>query len=1121
MATNYDSFFAEEESKILGKNSKSKNTTSNNYDSFFAEEEKKILKSKSSSDKSKLTKTTKTSDASNKKQIKVMSSDENYKATIDATKKDPKNPILKTIKDVTIDPYAKGMSYLQNKTKIGRVVSKIAQSAGKTAGGPVVVETTLKSKLANKTAEKVGNVLGFGFNPSGVGTGISAINSLYDMTANLGTKTASKVSSNVASKVLSKTGNEKLAKVAQNVVAKGTKEAIRQAPIGAVGNVMNSVLNGNTSGSELASSAISGYVGGAGFGGVAGSLGGALAKKKLPNVGESLKGSKNPNAPKLSDALKTVQELENAKKAVSSIESKLTKASEKAKTTGNTTQSQRHIESLQNSLKQNQEIINKNQSTIDNLDLNKMNLDTENIDLTPKNSDALSKIALNGVNSENFKNRWGAGQYTTDLVRNISRTFGEKAPQVKTLTVDMLNKAKGESVKFQRNVLNDLNENVVKGLGIKKNSEISADVQNYGEGLISIDNLKAKYPDKWEDIVKADEWFRNFYDTVIGRINETRKMLYPNNPDKLIQTRKDYYRHLQEITTGGPIQLFKSIRNILKADQNIDPSLEGISEFLVPKSKYASIAQKRENGPYNPDAVAGILNYLPQAAQAIHLDPFIGLFEKMGNNLATLGKETNLPVNSTVDYMKTFAQDLAGKTNPVMDRLVIKLFGRKPVAITNLLSSQLRKSQVMGNIGSALSQLANIPNGIASAKQYSLAGAKRTMQDIADYYRGKPTVADESALLNERFLGEKFASFENGVFKNADKAAGYLMSSADKIGTRFIWNSLYEKGLALGEKNPIQYADDQTLLAIGGRGVGETPIAYKSNFINLALPFQLEVNNTMRKIGDFRREQDLSGFITMMVASHMLNKGYETVMGRSIGPDMFKDIEDASKDGLTPVERGGRIVGGILSNTPGGQYVGSIYPQYGTKFPFTDYKLPTREKIFGQNDPTRFGTGLPIVNALQNPKNSIYALLPTGGMQVRKTVEGYKALKKGYVENDGKLSYPIERTPSNIAKSLLFGPTATKEAQSYFDLNTTPFGKKQTKELLSSNNLKSAYVNKMIERKLKPINAELNKIYDEIPLTTENGQFVQKPNANQQKKIKELQSKLEKVKNEISQSFYK
>lgn len=674
------------------------------------------------------------------------------------------------------------------------------------------------------------------------------------------------------------------------------------------------------------------------------------------------------------------------------------------------------------------------------------------IDTYKENS---KKNLLDGISAKDLKDIGGFKAYTSDVYRNFQDVFKNHFNTIKKRLLDPFDKAKGELIDLQHKWANKLNNEVVKGLGIKKDSPDSALVQQYGEGKITLNELKAKAPNQWQNIVSADKWFRKAYDELLTQVNKVRKQIYGENTDKIVPKRGDYYRHFKELNG------LEGFKNLFDTPAGIDPNLVGVSDFTQPNSKFAGFMQKRGNGKYKNDAVGGFLNYLPAATYAIKIDPFIPAFKKLAKELEQQTGDTK-HLNTFIEYLRDFSRDLAGKTN-IIDRPFQKVFGRKTFQVLHKLNSRVKSNVVLGNASSALAQIANVPQGIAFAKHYSIKGMYDTLRS---------TVAENKAIKQSNFIKERyghsiFNQFDTKALHNVKNFAGWMLEASDKIGTAFIWNSAYEKGLAKGVENPIKYADDATRKLVAGRGIGEVPLAQKSKIVQLIAPFQLEVANLWRVQKDFMNAKDFGGLITLYLASYLLNKGISNVRGSGVTFDPIKAIQDAfTEKNLTPLEKGGRLAGEVLSNLPLGQTLSNFYPEYGTK------TLPTRKQLFGNNDPNRYGSGLLIAKGAQDPFFKV--LPPFGGNQLEKTFKVLRDLhNKGvYNKDKSKLKYPVLPTAGNESKGLLFGPGAFKETQNYYDNKLSPLGTNQTKqyEQLKKIGKGSQFYNQVIK------NRDINKL---------------------------------------------
>lgn len=702
--------------------------------------------------------------------------------------------------------------------------------------------------------------------------------------------------------------------------------------------------------------------------------------------------------------------------------------------------------------------------------------------------------------------------YTSDVYRIFSDVFGKEAGDSLLRNFD---EAKASNIDMQTNLVNRLKNEVINGLGIKKGSKESKLVMNYGEGKITLEELQRQSPDKWQNIVKADQWFRNEYDNLIEQINAVKKQIYPNaeaniakvdaqiadvkadktlSPTerndllkqlnskreevmrgKLIPHRQDYYRHFQELADG-----IQGLKNIFDSPANISTSLIGTSEFTKPKSKWESFAQKRLGDKTVEDAVGGFLNYIPAASYAVHIDPQIAWFRNLEKYIKDTTAETH-NADTFIGFLDKYASDLAGKTNPA-DRFIQDIIpgGRKTFQVLNWLNNRVKANVVLGKASSAVAQLANIPSGIAFAKQYSLEGLARSMSSI--FKESKPM--QESKFLKERFGGQHgnlYSQFDHGIIKDAKKAAVWLMETSDKVGTTFIWNSAYAKGLGQHVADPIRYADNVTRNLVAGRGIGEVPLIQKSKLFQLVAPFQLEVANLWHVQKDFIKAKDFGGLIALYLLNYGFNNAMQQINGNRVVFDPINAIKQAATEkDITPLQRVGRVAGEFFSNIPLGQTAAAIYPDNGIG------NWPSRKQFFGSNDPTRFGSGLLATKGIQDPLYKV--ILPFGGDQLKKTIQGIQDLQNGGHISNGKLSYPISNTLPNKIKLPLFGPSASSEAQDYYNNNRRPLSEQQTQQVLKSPDPITAYNKLMLQRSLSTLDEEIKAAKNNKALTDDKRQ---------------------------------
>jgi hypothetical protein len=678
-----------------------------------------------------------------------------------------------------------------------------------------------------------------------------------------------------------------------------------------------------------------------------------------------------------------------------------------------------------------------------------------------------------------------------------------------------LDAAKSNHVNNLEQRTNDLFEKVVKGLGIDKGSKESALVQDYGEktlaknflkkrGIdpskvseqelnnINLIQLKKIRPNDWQKIIEADKYIGTDYKKMIGEVNTTAKQIYPNNPDKIVPERKDYYHHFTDLKG------FEGFKNLIKNSSSIDPHLAGVSPHTRPNSKWQAFKQMRGNGAYTSDAVGGYLKYLQAASHSTHIDPMVKVLRQSAEQIATATEGTK-NLNNLKTALEVHADNLAGKTNPVDRLFQDHVIGRKLMQGVNLVNSHIKKNMILGNLGSALGQVGNVPLTMGKAKQFAPQGLMDTLGYTANHLLGGEKnlslPINKSQFLKERFSSKYFTRFDNGLLKKPEKMAVWLLETADKAGTHFAWNSMYRKGLAKGVADPIKFADTETRHIIAGRGVGEVPIAQKAKVTQLVAPFTLEVGNQWKVLGKQMSEKDFAGVVTFLAASYGLNE----VMHKLKGSDVSYNPVGAVVDGYDKTKgaslgklkgAGASLLGETVGNIPGGNYIPQLL---GMASP------TTKQAFFGNRSPDRFGTGLGVASTVFKPgvdlvggrgvkqagKDLLPLAFPFGGNQIKKTVGGIEALAKGgSYDSKGNLQYPVNsNNKGDLLHSLLVGPTTTASGQDYYNNNRKPLSAKQTLQYQNAPNKQDYYNNLIHQRQINSIQTKIKDLQKDRKLT--------------------------------------
>jgi hypothetical protein len=625
----------------------------------------------------------------------------------------------------------------------------------------------------------------------------------------------------------------------------------------------------------------------------------------------------------------------------------------------------------------------------------------------------------------------------SNLDRNFAKVYGDQYPEMYKSYVKPLYDSAGQ---YAKDTIADSQQiwDIVDQTGIKPGSPEAKAVMQFGEGKLSLEEIQSKYPDNWQGIVDADKGFRAYYDTKLQQVNDVIKQIYPDTwEEHVIPYRQDYYRHMWDYQTG-----WAGLQNILSNPASINPELIGASDYTQPKMKFLSFALKREGAKgFVEDPFTAAINYDKASNYAINVDPQIAKFRSLASDLADATNDASDnpgATNNFIQYLRRFSDDLAGKTSPY-DRSAQEMLGRNVYRGIDWLNSRVKANTVMMNASSSLSQLANVPAGMAdSGLENSATGFSQWVKQLFNGVQEDDPIA-QSNFLTERYGDSAFDKFDTGMLKDVKKFANWMLTAPDEAGTKIIWNAEYAKALQNGEENAIDFADNATRNTVAGRGIGGVPLLQKARMTQMIAPFQVELNNSWLQMKDWVDEKQFGKIALYFALTHVFNAGYKAAFGRPVLFDPIQGIVDTVKE-KAPL----RLPGEVLGNLPFGQTAAQIYPQYGFKIPLTNIATPPKAKVFG-NAPVRFGSSPLAISGLQDPLFKV--LPPFGGGQIQKTLEGLKAYGEGAVKSpSGAVKFPIEQTPANLIRSLLFGQYATPAAQNYFDTNATPLGVNQSQQ---------------------------------------------------------------------------
>lgn len=481
---------------------------------------------------------------------------------------------------------------------------------------------------------------------------------------------------------------------------------------------------------------------------------------------------------------------------------------------------------------------------------------------------------------------------------------------------------------------------------------------------------------------------------------------------------------------------------------------------------------------------------LKQRIDAIMMNPFLNP-DEANEQVANLTKEGRYGLSNFVDELDEYTNLLAGKKSR-LDRGMEKLMGRKFYNVMKKFESRVGANMVAANVGSALTNFIPITQAWS---QVSTADVLRGMWDTLKNYKTADGLDSASTFINNR---SGYGRLAMSTMDKVSAGAGWLMESVDTFTTGSVVRARYYQNLRRGmsETSAMQEADQFASGVMADRSKGSTPTLYSARnpLVKLFTQFQLEVNNELSWIfKDMAQEERKKGVAALakamfkfLIGAWIYNEFYESIVGRRAALDPLDIINDTVGDftgyqlpntvqaavsgkwDFTKEKPGTyqaikNLEGNIISEFPGTQALTILGVDEALGLDIDSGRIAVASAIpnlgniekalLAKNeDMAPAKKAQTIGNELMKP--GLYLATPFGGGQIRKAYQGATAAARGgsyTVDNEGRdiLQYPVYNdNPADRAKSwaqaLLFGKTATEEAQSWVESGFKSLSAKET-----------------------------------------------------------------------------
>lgn len=632
------------------------------------------------------------------------------------------------------------------------------------------------------------------------------------------------------------------------------------------------------------------------------------------------------------------------------------------------------------------------------------------------------------------------------------------------------------------------------------------------------------WPEQLERINKGIAELRQLLEEMWPMLNEARiKEGY--DPIGYIP---NYFPHAKLNDPKDPLQKTASLFGIDLTDSELPMDIAGRTEDFKPRTPWSGNVLQRKGKATDYDALRIFDQYIEGTSNIIyHTDDISNVralsdymrysfseesvrkqideiyknkslsIEDRDKKIAEIYKQNaeNHKLQNYVQNLDEYANQLAGKKSSI-DRAAEKnIFGRKFYKAVNAVENRVAGNMVAGNIGSALTNIIPITQGL---------GRTRTTSQLKGL--GEALLYMKNGEMDELTKRSTFLATRGGTertYKNwlqrLETKGGKAnplqwMEAADTFATQAVWRARYHNNLkdGMGELAAIKEADTFARNLFGGRSKGSMPTIFNSKVLKPLTMFQLEVNNQYRNlIKDIPHEEKtiyrkMRSYMGIVIGAYMFNDAYEKITGRRSAFDPFgmanEAYGDATGEGMRNTwdilgdaikgdgvqlteQREKKIPSAVIQgvtdeladNTP---FVGGLF--------FDGGRIPLKSAVphpvkgamhfaDAMRGEERWGKALQEINKEAISPLATYMMLPIAGGQVNKTMKGLNMMRKGgsYTQtNEGeRLQFAVDQDKkTNWAQAALFGKWAVPEAQAHMEKNRT-LNEKSTeiyKELLQT-----------------------------------------------------------------------
>lgn len=611
-----------------------------------------------------------------------------------------------------------------------------------------------------------------------------------------------------------------------------------------------------------------------------------------------------------------------------------------------------------------------------------------------------------------------------------------------------------------------------------------------------VDDLWAKSPglDK-EKITAAVEEFRKIYDELFSLMNQVRI----RNGYEPVDYRHGYFPHFDDAKGESLLgRAFKAadmkdvpLKDRLAAlvgkglDVNTEvnalpTSISGLTHTFKPGIRWVGNIMQRQGFDTTFDAVQGFDRYIEGVSDVIYHTDDIQRLRALASQIRYRTSEPGIQaqvdeiradsrltdeqkdeavrkkqeegryeLSNYVNNIEEYTNLLANKRSAA-DRGIEFFAGRDFYNFSKALENRVAANMVAVNPGSWLTNFIPISQAWA---EVSAGDILTSMRDTLS-----AIVKDDGFKTKSDFLTNRVGSdpLVLSWTQDASKVLTKPMEWIDMFTSETVVRARYNSNLKLGmsETAAMEEADSFAASLIADRSKGALPTIFESRnpFTKLFTQFQVEVNNQLsylyrdlpRNLKERGKKSLAVALLKFMLGAWLYDELYEAIVGRRPALDPLNMLNELSGDLFgyalpNTIELAVDMITGndvslATERTDAATALANFGKELGGQLPFI-------------GGPVFDGGRLPIQSAIKDPL--AYLLLPFGGGQLSKFVNGVNAVAEGGVygedaEGNPTLKYPVERNVKDALTAMVFGTTSTKGGQEWIDRGFSRLTAKQT-----------------------------------------------------------------------------